>query len=244
MKNIEDITPYGGTQSDKKGEVAQMFNNISARYDFLNILLSMGIDRIWRRKLAKEIKQHQPINILDVATGTGDLAVALVRTKAKKIVGVDISEGMLEVGKKKIAQLNLEKTIELQVGDSEQLAFEDESFDAVTVAFGVRNFQNLEKGLSEIYRVLKPQAPLAILEFSKPTNWFYRRIYFFYFNNVLPFVGRMISKDARAYSYLPESVHAFPDGLKFKQILKNVGFKKVKLRKLTFGICTLYVAIK
>jgi len=204
----------------------------------------MGIDRIWRRKLAKEIKQHQPINILDVATGTGDLAVALVRTKAKKIVGVDISEGMLEVGKKKIAQLNLEKTIELQVGDSEQLAFEDESFDAVTVAFGVRNFQNLEKGLSEIYRVLKPQAPLAILEFSKPTNWFYRRIYFFYFNNVLPFVGRMISKDARAYSYLPESVHAFPDGLKFKQILKNVGFKKVKLRKLTFGICTLYVAIK
>lgn len=244
MKNIEDITPYGGTQSDKKGEVAQMFNNISARYDFLNILLSMGIDRIWRRKLAKEIKQHQPINILDVATGTGDLAVALVRTKAKKIVGVDISEGMLEVGKKKIAQLNLEKTIELQVGDSEQLAFEDESFDAVTVAFGVRNFQNLEKGLSEIYRVLKPQAPLAILEFSKPTNWFYRRIYFFYFNNVLPFVGRMISKDARAYSYLPESVHVFPDGLKFKQILKNVGFKKVKLRKLTFGICTLYVAIK
>src|SRR5690554_517633 len=244
MKNIEDITPYGGTQSDKKGEVAQMFNNISARYDFLNILLSMGIDRIWRRKLAKEIKQHQPINILDVATGTGDLAVALVRTKAKKIVGVDISEGMLEVGKKKIAQLNLEKTIELQVGDSEQLAFEDESFNAVTVAFGVRNFQNLEKGLSEIYRVLKPQAPLAILEFSKPTNWFYRRIYFFYFNNVLPFVGRMISKDARAYSYLPESVHAFPDGLKFKQILKNVGFKKVKLKKLTFGICTLYVAIK
>lgn len=244
MKNIEDITPYGGKQNDKKGEVAQMFNNISARYDFLNILLSMGIDRIWRRKLAKEIKQHQPENILDVATGTGDLAVALVRTQAKKIVGVDISDGMLDVGRKKITQLNLEDTIELQVGDSEQLSFEDEVFDAVTVAFGVRNFQNLEKGLSEIYRVLKPQSPLAILEFSKPTNWFYRRIYFFYFNNVLPFVGRMISKDARAYSYLPESVHAFPDGLKFKQILKNVGFKKVKIRKLTFGICTLYVAIK
>lgn len=244
MKPLEDITPYEESSENKKNQVSQMFDNISGNYDFLNIVLSMGIDRSWRKKLVKAIKTYQPQRILDVATGTGDLAIALQKANPKQTIGVDISEGMLEVGKRKVEKLGFSDKIKLQVGDSENLEFETESFDAATVAFGVRNFENLEKGVAEIYRVLKNNAPLAILEFSKPDSKIFRQLYFFYFNNVLPRVGRMISKDSRAYTYLPESVHAFPDGVKFENILKEIGFKSVHSKKLTFGICTLYVAVK
>lgn len=244
MSNTKVVTPYGGEQNQKKEEVASMFNNIAGNYDFLNHFLSMGIDKLWRKKVVKIVKKVKPTEILDVATGTGDLAIALLKAEPKKIIGIDISEGMLEKGKEKIKDLKVDQTIHLEYGDSENIHFEDNRFDAITVAFGVRNYQNLDKGLSEMYRVLKPNAPLVVLEFSKPSNWFFKQIYFFYFCNVLPFIGRMISKDSRAYTYLPESVRAFPDGSVFANKLKEAGFKTVKCTSLTFGISTIYEAVK
>lgn len=244
MSNTKVVTPYGGEQNQKKQEVASMFNNIAGNYDFLNHFLSMGIDKLWRRKVVRIVKKAKPTEILDVATGTGDLAIALLKAEPKKIIGIDISEGMLEKGKEKIKDLKVDQKIHLEYGDSENIHFEDNRFDAITVAFGVRNYQNLDKGLSEMYRVLKPNAPLVVLEFSKPSNWFFKQIYFFYFCNVLPFIGKLISKDSRAYTYLPESVRAFPDGSVFANKLKEAGFKTVKCTSLTFGISTIYEAVK
>ena len=224
--------------------MARMFNNISHRYDFLNHLLSLGIDKLWRRTAIGFLKPLQPRHILDVATGTGDFAIQALSLKPEKITGIDISEGMLAMGRKKLVKLNLSDKIELLRGDSENLLFPDNTFDAATVGFGVRNFEDLEKGLSEIRRVLRPGAMLVILEFSRPRRFPMRQLYNFYFKNILPGLGRLISNDKSAYTYLPESVAVFPDGTDFENILKKVGFKETACKPLTFGISSVYTARK
>lgn len=221
-----------------------MFDNISHRYDFLNHLLSLGIDKGWRKKAINLIRPLNPKQLLDVATGTGDFAIAALTLNPEKITGVDISAGMLEVGKKKIADRNLSNRIELLIGDSENLPFSDKSFDAVTVAFGVRNFENLERGLQEIYRVLKPGGMLVVLEFSRPRKFPFKHVYNFYFKFVLPKIGRLVSSDKSAYTYLPQSVEAFPDGENFLHVLKNVGFNNTQCRVLTFGVSSIYTGSK
>ncbi len=224
--------------------VQSMFNNIAPKYDLLNHLLSAGIDKIWRRKVRKILTPDQPEIILDVATGTGDLAIELAKLPVKKIIGIDIAEDMLEIGRKKIAKKRLENIIELKSGDSENIRFEDNHFDAITVAFGVRNYANLEKGLREMYRVLKPGKKAAILEFSKPASFPMKQVYQYYFNHILPAVGRMVSKDKSAYTYLPQSVARFPENKDFLSVLRKAGFKNPGQKRLTFGIATLYSAIK
>jgi demethylmenaquinone methyltransferase/2-methoxy-6-polyprenyl-1,4-benzoquinol methylase len=204
----------------------------------------MGIDKGWRKKAIKLLKPTNPKLLLDVATGTGDFALQALDLAPDKIIGVDISEGMLQVGRKKMQRLNVADKIELKSGDSENLGFEENKFDAVTVAFGVRNFENLEKGLQEILRVMKPGAMLVILEFSRPKGFPFKQIYKFYFNTVLPKVGRLISKDKSAYTYLPESVEAFPDGESFIAILSKLGYKEIACKPLTFGISSIYSARK
>ena len=222
-----------------------MFNNISGTYDFLNHFLSLGIDILWRKKAIKELKAIKPRIMLDVATGTGDFAFeAISILKPEKIIGVDISEGMLDVARKKISERNLQHIFSVQMGDSEGLHFSDDHFDAITVAFGVRNYQNLEKGLADMYRVLKPEGKIVILEFSKPRAFPVKQGYNFYSNQVLPFFGKLFSKDNSAYTYLPESVAAFPDGEDFIKLMDKVGFKKSKDIRLTFGICAIYTGIK
>jgi demethylmenaquinone methyltransferase / 2-methoxy-6-polyprenyl-1,4-benzoquinol methylase len=238
------VLPYKEEQSGKKQQVATMFNNISKRYDFLNHLLSLGIDKIWRKKAINLIRPLNPKIMLDVATGTGDFAIQALKLNPDKVIGVDISEGMLDVGRKKISRLGLTEKIELKVGDSENLGFEENKFDAVTVAFGVRNFENLEKGLSEIYRVTRPGGMLVVLEFSKPRRFPFRQVYNFYFRAILPKIGQLVSKDKSAYTYLPESVQAFPDGEAFENILKNIGFKSTTCKALTFGVSSIYTARK
>lgn len=238
------VIPYKEDKGTKKEQVATMFNNISKKYDFLNHFLSLGIDIIWRKKAIKLLKQQQPKQILDIATGTGDFAIAALKLNPEKVTGVDISEGMLNVGKEKIKSKNLENKIELQLGDSENLNFKDNTFDAYTVGFGVRNFENLEKGLSEMLRVLKPNGSAIILEFSKPKKFPTKQLYNFYFNNILPGIGRLFSKDSSAYTYLPESVNAFPDGEDFIQILTKLGYKNPKIITLMFGIASIYKANK
>ncbi|HEY3402899.1 MAG TPA: bifunctional demethylmenaquinone methyltransferase/2-methoxy-6-polyprenyl-1,4-benzoquinol methylase UbiE [Ohtaekwangia sp.] len=238
------VVPYKEEKAGKKEQVARMFDNISHRYDFLNHFLSLGIDRGWRRKAIDLIRPLNPKQILDVATGTGDFAIEALSLKADKITGVDISAGMLEVGRKKLAERNLNGRIELLLGDSENLPFADASFDAVTVAFGVRNFENLEKGLRDIHRVLKPNGMLVVLEFSRPRKFPFRQVYNFYFKFVLPKIGRLVSSDKAAYTYLPESVEAFPDGEDFLHILKTVGFNNTKCRSLTLGISSIYTGLK
>jgi demethylmenaquinone methyltransferase/2-methoxy-6-polyprenyl-1,4-benzoquinol methylase len=237
------VLPYK-EEAGKKDQVARMFNNISRNYDFLNHFLSLGIDRGWRKRAIGLLKPLQPKYILDVATGTGDFAFQALDLNPDKVIGVDISEGMLEVGRKKIAKRNLADKIELGRGDSENLLFEENKFDAVTVGFGVRNFENLEKGLREIYRVLKPDAMLVVLEFSRPRKFPFRQLYNFYFKVILPKIGRLISKDKSAYTYLPASVEAFPDGKDFENILRQTGFKNTTCRPLTFGISSIYTARK
>ncbi len=234
------LTPYNSSES-KKEQVATMFNNVAGTYDFLNHFFSMGIDKLWRRRLVKLIGLSHPKSILDVATGTADLAIAETRLQPEKIIGIDISEKMLEVGRTKIKPY---PSIELQLGDSEQLQFPDNTFDAVSVSFGVRNFENVPKGLAEMRRVVKPGGKVFILEFSKPKNWFIRRIYYFYFCNVLPFIGSLVSRDAKAYNYLPESVQLFPDGEQFIELLKSAGYKNIECKLLTFGISSIYIAEK
>jgi demethylmenaquinone methyltransferase/2-methoxy-6-polyprenyl-1,4-benzoquinol methylase len=242
--NKKVVTPYSDQES-KKRQVAKMFDNIAPKYDFLNHFLSLGIDISWRKKTIREIAPYHPKHILDVATGTADLAIEAARTlKPEKIIGVDIANEMLEIGRKKLGRRNLNAVIELETGDSENLRFTDETFDAVTVAFGVRNFENLEAGLREMHRVLRPGGVMAVLEFSTPTLFPFKQLYNFYFSTILPFIGRVTSKDTRAYSYLYESVQAFPDKGRFESILKKNGFKTVKSKALTLGICTLYVAEK
>lgn len=238
------VLPYKEEDAGKKEQMARMFNNISHRYDFLNHLLSLGIDKLWRRTAIAFLKPLQPRQILDVATGTGDFAIQALSLKPEKIIGVDISEGMLSMGRKKLVKLNLSDKIELLRGDSENLLFPDNTFDAATVGFGVRNFEDLEKGLAEIRRVLRPGAMLVVLEFSRPRKFPMRQLYNFYFKNILPGLGRLISNDKSAYTYLPESVAVFPDGTDFENILKKVGFKETACKPLTFGISSVYTARK
>jgi demethylmenaquinone methyltransferase/2-methoxy-6-polyprenyl-1,4-benzoquinol methylase len=238
------VVPYKEETSSKKEQVAKMFDNISHRYDFLNHFLSLGIDKGWRKKAIKLIKPCSPIQILDVATGTGDFALQALSLNPDKVVGVDISEGMLEVGRKKMIARGVSNKIEMRSGDSENLPFEDNIFDAVTVGFGVRNFENLSKGLQEINRVMKPGAIVAVLEFSRPKQFPFKQVYNFYFKIILPKIGRWVSNDKAAYTYLPESVDAFPDGDDFVAILRSVGFKNIECKPLTFGISTIYTAQK
>jgi demethylmenaquinone methyltransferase/2-methoxy-6-polyprenyl-1,4-benzoquinol methylase len=241
----ENITPYRSENATKKEQVATMFNNISGTYDFLNHFLSLGIDILWRKKAIKELKSLKPKNILDVATGTGDFAFESIKIlKPDQIVGVDISSGMLEVAKRKIAQRNLGHIFSVKLGDSEKLPFSDNQFDAITVAYGVRNYENLEKGLADMYRVLKPGGKIVILEFSKPQQFPIKQTYNFYFKHITPFFGKLFSKDGRAYSYLPESVAAFPDGKAFTNLMETVGFSQTKQTTLTFGISSIYTGIK
>ncbi|MDB5123148.1 MAG: ubiE 3 [Mucilaginibacter sp.] len=239
------ITPYHDQQGTKKQQVADMFNNISKTYDFLNHFLSLGIDIIWRKKAINELKNDKPKLILDVATGTGDFAFeALSILNPEKIIGVDISQGMLDIAQQKINKRNLAGRFEVKLGDSEKLPFEANEFDAVTVAYGVRNFENLESGLADIQRVLKPGGKAVVLEFSKPRAFPVKQLYTFYFNYITPAVGKLFSKDARAYTYLPESVAAFPDGKTFTALMEKAGFKNTKCRALAFGICSIYTGIK
>ncbi|PCJ65532.1 MAG: bifunctional demethylmenaquinone methyltransferase/2-methoxy-6-polyprenyl-1,4-benzoquinol methylase UbiE [Bacteroidetes bacterium] len=235
------VKPYEA-EGSKKEQVQQMFDNIAHRYDFLNRFLSLGIDKGWRKKAIKMLAEYKPKQILDVATGTADFAIATLEINPIEVIGVDISEGMLEVGRKKIAEKGI-KNIRLESGDSESLKYEDESFDAVIVAFGVRNFENLEKGLSEIKRVLRPNGIAMILEFSKPKGLF-GVIFSIYNKTLLPLWGKLFSGDKAAYKYLPESVAAFPEGEEFKGIMKGLAYHKVADRRLTFGICSIYTGIK
>lgn len=238
------VVPYEEGSGSKKEQVARMFDNISRRYDFLNHFLSLGIDRGWRRKAIKILAPHNPQYILDVATGTGDFAVQAMQLMPQKIVGVDISEGMLDVGRRKVREKGLDGVVSLQYGDSENLPFADSSFDAITVAFGVRNFEDLRRGLREMHRVLKPGGKAVILEFSRPRTFPIKQVYNFYFSFILPRIGKMVSKDDSAYTYLPKSVEAFPDGDKFLHILQDVGFKQNQCRSLTFGVSSIYTGTK
>jgi demethylmenaquinone methyltransferase/2-methoxy-6-polyprenyl-1,4-benzoquinol methylase len=240
----ESVTPYH-TSSGKKEQVAEMFDNIAPKYDFLNQLLSLGIHKGWRKKSVKLLLPSQPKTMLDVATGTGDFAIeANKRLNPEKITGVDISEGMMKFGREKLKKLGLDRKIELLIGDSENLSFAENSFDAITVGFGVRNFENLEKGLSGMFRVLKPGGMLVVLEFSRPRKFPVKQLFNFYFNRVTPFIGKLFSKDNRAYTYLPESVNAFPDGENFISILEKTGFSDCSWQPLTFGIASIYTGRK
>jgi len=238
------VLPYKEKNTAKKEQVAEMFNNISKKYDFLNHFLSLGIDIIWRKKAVKMLRSDKPKLILDIATGTGDFAIEALALNPEKVIGVDISEGMLEMGRKKMKQKGLEDKIELRMGDSEKLLFDDNKFDAIIVSFGVRNFENLEKGLSDMFRVLKEGGKVVILEFSTPKKFPMKQLYNFYFKAILPKIGKLVSKDNAAYTYLPESVGAFPDGENFLSVLKKAGFKETKCKSLTFGISSIYTGLK
>ncbi|MES2622555.1 MAG: bifunctional demethylmenaquinone methyltransferase/2-methoxy-6-polyprenyl-1,4-benzoquinol methylase UbiE [Bacteroidota bacterium] len=237
------VTPYNDTRT-KKAQVEEMFDNIAHRYDFLNHLLSMGIDIIWRKKAVKYIGTIQPKKILDVASGTGDFAFEALSLHPEKIIGFDLSEGMMNYGREKAKKLKVAQIVEFIKGDSEKMPFADNSFDAITVGFGVRNFENLEVGLKEMQRVLRTGGKVAILEASMPQNAIIRSLFSLYFGKIVPLIGRLFSKDARAYTYLPESVMAFPRGLEFVRILENIGFRNVKWQPLTLGACAFYTMEK
>ena len=240
----EKITPYKDSSLGKKEQVAQMFDNISGNYDNLNRVISFGIDIKWRKKVLKKVSDKKPKVILDIATGTGDLAILMAQTNAEKIIGLDISAGMLEVGKKKIAEKGLSNLIDMVLGDSEKIPFEDNYFDAITVGFGVRNFENLEKGFAEILRVLKPNGVFVILETSVPDKTPYKQGYKFYSKNILPIIGKLFSKDNAAYGYLSESAAVFPYGEALNNILRKIGFIDVVSMPQTFGVATIYSASK
>jgi demethylmenaquinone methyltransferase/2-methoxy-6-polyprenyl-1,4-benzoquinol methylase len=240
----EVVKPYGSENTSKKQEVATMFNNISAKYDFLNHFLSLGIDRLWRKRAIRELKTSKPKKILDIATGTGDFALEALKINPQNVIGVDISEGMLKVGMEKMKTKQVDHIISLRLGDSENLPFEENTFDAITVGFGVRNFENLNKGLSEMLRVLKPGGKAVVLEFSKPKIFPVKQLFGFYSRIFIPFFGKLFSKDKRAYSYLPESVKAFPEGQNFLNILIEVGYSDVTSIRLSGGIATIYVGKK
>jgi len=241
---MAEVVPYKTEEKGKKEQVAAMFNNISPKYDFLNHVLSLGIDVIWRKNAIKMLKSDQPKYILDVATGTGDFAIEALKLNPTKVTGVDISEGMLEFGRVKLKKRNLDSMIELEYGDSEKLPFKDNKFDAIIVAFGVRNFETLKTGLTEMHRVLRKGGKVVILEFSSPKRFPFKNIYNFYFKAILPKIGSLISKDNSAYTYLPESVQAFPDGEDFIEILNDVGYTNTLCKPQTFGISTIYVGQK
>lgn len=239
-----EVLPYKDNELGKKKQVALMFDSISRNYDLLNHMLSLGIDIRWRKRAIRLLKQYNPQYILDLATGTGDFAIQAASLKPRKITGIDISEGMLDIGREKISRSRLDNQIELLYGDSENLPFENNKFDAVIVAFGVRNFENLKKGLEEMERVLDKGGVGLILEFSKPAKFPFKQIYYLYFNYILPFIGKIVSKDHSAYQYLPESVKAFPDGDGFLNILRQTGFKNTRCYPQTFGISTIYIGEK
>ena len=239
---MEEITPYNSIQS-KKIHVENMFDNIASKYDFLNRLLSLRIDVFWRKILVEWLKNDKSELVLDVATGTGDLALVIHKVLGVRVIGLDLSQKMLNVGIEKIKALNLQNEISMLKGDAECLPFEDNQFDAVSVAFGVRNFENLEKGLEELKRVVKEKSNVYILEFSQ-VEGFFAPFYLFYFKYILPKIGQLISKDSQAYTYLPHSVHDFPYGEKMKNILLEIGFSKVEYKKLSLGIVTIYKATK
>ncbi len=241
----EQVKPYKSLEKSKKEQVELMFDNISGNYDLLNRVLSFGIDTIWRKKAIAYLKPLQPKQLVDIATGTGDFAFeAFKQLKPEKIIGVDLSEGMLSLGRKKITAKGLDQVMEFIKGDSEGLPLKDNNFDAATVAFGVRNFENLKKGLADIYRTLKPGGMLVVLEFSKPKQFPVMQLYGFYNKFILPSVGKLVSKDASAYTYLPESVAAFPEGKDFLNIMESVGFNNNFEKRLTFGICSIYTGRK
>jgi demethylmenaquinone methyltransferase / 2-methoxy-6-polyprenyl-1,4-benzoquinol methylase len=241
----DEVVPDKKSNAAKKNQVAEMFNSIACRYDFLNRFLSAGIDKSWRRKAINELKEVHPKLLLDVATGTGDLAVAAFEIlNPEKIIGIDISDGMLELGRKKIQKLNLEHKIELLAGDSETINYQDSSFDAISVAFGVRNFENLEKGLAEMLRVLKPGGKISILEFSKPKAFVFKGIYNLYMRIIAPGFGKLVAKNKEAYDYLNNSVQAFPDRENFVKIMTEAGFKKTYYKSLSLGICCIYCGSK
>ena len=237
------VKPYNSDRS-KKEEVAEMFNNISGRYDFLNHFLSLGIDHLWRARAVKELREINPKRILDIATGTGDFAIANLKLKPEEVVGIDISSGMLEVGKEKMKKKKVDHIVSMQLGDSEDLPFDDNYFDGLTVGFGVRNFENLEKGLAEMLRVIRPGGKAIILEFSKPKMFPIKQAFGFYSKYFIPFFGKRISKDEKAYAYLPESVAAFPEGKDFEDVLEKLKYKNIKSIPVSGGIATIYVGTK
>lgn len=240
----KNVTPYKDSTLGKKEQVTQMFDTISSNYDGLNRVISLGIDVKWRKKVVKIVAKNNPKQILDIATGTGDLALMMANLKPDKIIGLDISPGMLAVGKQKIAKAKLADKIEMIVGDSEKMPFKDHTFDAITVSFGVRNFANLDKGLQEIARVLKPTGVLVILETSNPTKFPFKQGYKLYTNLFLPIIGKLFSKDKVAYSYLSESANSFPFGLAFNNILQKNGFTHTAHQPVSFGVATIYTAKK
>ncbi|ATL45955.1 bifunctional demethylmenaquinone methyltransferase/2-methoxy-6-polyprenyl-1,4-benzoquinol methylase UbiE [Chitinophaga caeni] len=244
-ETVQKIVPFKASNLSKKEQIAHMFNDIAPRYDFLNRFLSLGIDVIWRKKALRMLKKDRPQKMLDVATGTGDFAIMAHKIlQPQHITGIDISAGMLEFGRQKIENAGLSGKISLQLGDSETISFADQTFDAITVAYGVRNFENIEKGLSEMFRVLKPGGKLIILEFSNPTAFPIKQLYHFYFKYITPRVGKLVSKNRDAYEYLPDSVKAFPQGQVMCDILTNIGFQAVTCKTLTFGISSVYCATR
>ncbi len=240
----ENIKPYKDSELGKKEQVAKMFDNISEDYDGLNRVISFGIDVSWRKKVVKLVGENNPKQILDIATGTGDLALMMSQLNPERIVGLDISEGMLQVGRQKVAKANLSNKIEMVVGDSENIPFPDNTFDAITVSFGVRNFENLDKGITEILRVLKPGGKFVVLETSNPTKFPFKQGYKFYTNFILPVIGKLFSKDKVAYAYLSETANSFPFGEAFNNILQKNGFKNAKNIPVTFGVASIYTALK
>lgn len=239
------VIPYKDSELGKKEQVAQMFDNISENYDGMNRMISFGIDVKWRKKVVELVKKCNPTDVLDIATGTGDLVINIAKnTSATKIIGLDISEGMLNVGKEKIIKEKLTDKIEMILGDSEKMPFEDNRFDAITVSFGVRNFEHLEKGLAEILRVLKPSGTFVILETSVPEKTPFKQGYNFHSKIILPLMGKLFSKEGSAYSYLSESASKFPYGEELNNILRKVGFIDVENNPQTFGVATIYTATK
>ncbi|MBC7722269.1 MAG: bifunctional demethylmenaquinone methyltransferase/2-methoxy-6-polyprenyl-1,4-benzoquinol methylase UbiE [Pedobacter sp.] len=241
----DSIVPQKESSLTKKEQVAEMFDNIAFRYDFLNRFLSAGIDITWRKKAIKQLQSLHPKKVLDVATGTADVALMTYNIlKPEQIIGIDISTGMLDLGREKIAAKGLQEKIQLFTGDSENIGFSDNEFDAITVAFGVRNFQNLAKGLQEMRRVLKPGGKLVVLEFSKPKNIVFKQFYNLYMNGIAPFFGKLFAKNKDAYQYLNDSVQAFPEGQTFLTIMTDAGFTQTYLKSLSLGICTIYCGVK
>jgi len=238
------IKPNQNNPEAKKTQVTQMFNGISKSYDLLNRIITLGIDTLWRKRLVQLVEKHPHEVVLDIATGTGDLVLALAKLKTKKIIGLDLSPGMLDIGKQKVKAKGLQDRIEMQLGDSESLPFNSDTFDAVTVAFGVRNFENLEKGLHEILRVLKPQGTLVILETAVPKNRFLKAVYLYYTQNIMPFIGKILAKNRTAYHYLSSSAAAFPCGKEFNNILQKIGFIEVEDYSQTLGVSSIYFAKK
>lgn len=240
----EKINPYDDTRC-KTEQVQEMFDSIAPAYDFMNRAMTFGIDKLWRAKAVKLIKKHNPESILDVATGTGDLAIKLARSlKPKTITGIDLSQGMIEIGRKKVEEAGFSQIISLQQGDCLSLPFEDAQYDCVTVAYGVRNFERLDAGYREMLRVLRPGGMLCVIELSTPTSVVVKPLYRFYTRCIIPLVGRLVSKDVRAYSYLPESIAAVPQGDDMLQLMKDAGFDNCRFKALTFGTCTIYTAYR